>query len=277
MRQWTAALAAWLLALGGAVAAAPAAAAAAAPVCTATSGVLVVVDFGSLGGGVVRRCLGTPPDTGYDALRAAGFRTAGTVHDGPAFVCRIDDRPSPAVEPCTDTPPTTAYWSYWDGNVGTNRWEYSNEGAMSAAPRAGQVEGWSFGSGQPPHPAVTALIAPAGRARPQGGAAGPDAPSGPAAGESAPPQQVPAGAQPPPRSSGVAAPEAQAPSASATAAAGSSRPSAAGSAPEPAAAASENTGTTGFPTLPAVAFGAIWLLGIAAAVLVRRRRKREAG
>ncbi|WP_202508157.1 hypothetical protein, partial [Amycolatopsis rubida] len=171
MRRWTAALAAGLLALGGAVAAAPVAAAA--PACTTTSGVLVVVDFGSLGGGVVQRCLGTPPDTGYDALRAAGFRTAGTVHDGPAFVCRIDDRPSPAVEPCTDTPPTTAYWSYWDGNAGTNRWEYSNEGAMSATPRAGQIEGWSFGSGQPPHPAVTALIAPPGQPRPQGGAAGP--------------------------------------------------------------------------------------------------------
>lgn len=276
MRRWAAALAAGVLAMAGAAVAAPAVGAA--PACTATSGVLVVVDFGSLGGGVVQRCLGMPPDTGYDALRAAGFRTAGTVHDGPAFVCRIDDRPSPAVEPCTDTPPTTAYWSYWDGNVGTNRWEYSNEGAMSATPKAGQVEGWSFGSGQPPHPAVTALIAPAGQPRPQGGAAGPDAPSGPAAGDSAPPQQAPTGAQPPPRSSGVAVPGQQPPAASATAptSATSSQPSV-GSAPEPAAAASENAGTTGFPTLPVVAFGAIWVLGILAAILVRRRRKREAG
>ncbi len=267
-------LPAGFLAMGGAVVAAPVVAAA--PACTATSGVLVVVDFGSLGGGVVQRCLGTPPETGYDALRAAGFRTAGTVHDGPAFVCRIDDRPSPAVEPCTDTPPTTAYWSYWDGNVGTNRWEYSNEGAMSATPRAGQVEGWSFGSGQPPHSAVTALVAPAGQPRPQGGVVGPGAQNGPPTGDSAPLQQASAGAQPP-RSSGAIAPsEPPSMQANVSAPAESSRPSGSSSAPEPAAAASDAVATTGFPTLPVVAFGAIWLLGILAAIVVRRRRKRAA-
>ncbi|MFB9930007.1 hypothetical protein ACFORO_33015 [Amycolatopsis halotolerans] len=271
MRRLIAALAAGFMAMGGI--AAPAAVAA--PACTATSGVLVVVDFGSLGGGVVQRCLGTPPESGYDALRAAGFRTAGTVHDGPAFVCRIDDRPSPSVEPCTDTPPTTAYWSYWDGNAGTNRWEYSNEGAMSATPRAGQVEGWSFGDGKPPSPAVAALIAPAGPAHQQGGVAGPN-PT--AAGDSAPSPQTPGGTQLPPKSSGAAAPGEPPPSAPANApvSTGSSRPSAASSAPEPAAAASETAGTSGFPMLPVVAFGAIWLLGVLAAVLVRRRRRREA-
>ncbi|MFD2474743.1 hypothetical protein [Amycolatopsis silviterrae] len=272
MRRLLLLLAAGFLAMG--VVAAPAAVAA--PACTATSGVLVVVDFGSLGGGVVQRCLGSPPESGYDALRTAGFRTAGTVHDGPAFVCRIDDRPSPSAEPCTDTPPVTAYWSYWEGNVGTNRWEYSNEGAMSATPRAGQVEGWSFGDGKPPRPAVAALIASPGPARPQGGVVAPGAPdNGPVAGDSAPSQQAPPGAQPP-RSSGAAAPGEPQPSAPANAPAppGSARPT--GRASEPVSAAADTAGASGFPTLPVVAFGAIWLLGILAAIVVRRRRKRAA-
>ena len=53
------------------------------------------------------------PSTGYDALQAAGFITAGDDHDGPAFICRIglaaegtsSFEPTPAQDPCIVTPP----------------------------------------------------------------------------------------------------------------------------------------------------------------------------
>ncbi|MFF8716556.1 hypothetical protein ACF07T_34765 [Streptomyces sp. NPDC015184] len=64
--------------------------AAAAPIgdCTATEGAVVAVDFEPLGGKVERGC-DSSPTTGYELLHEGGFTTAGTEHDGPAFICRI--------------------------------------------------------------------------------------------------------------------------------------------------------------------------------------------
>src|ERR1700727_1278664 len=80
--------------------------------CSTTTGVIVAVDFAPWGGNIVRGCDATVT-TGYDALQAAGFTTAGDEHDGPAFICRINDDPPPSQDPCIVTPSTNAYWSYW--------------------------------------------------------------------------------------------------------------------------------------------------------------------
>src|ERR1700722_16697859 len=56
--------------------------------CSTTTGVIVAGDFSHWGGQVERGCDATLT-TGYDALHAAGFTTAGDNEDGPAFVCRI--------------------------------------------------------------------------------------------------------------------------------------------------------------------------------------------
>lgn len=113
--------------------------------CTTTVGEIVAVDFSPWGGDVVRGCDATLT-TGYAALQEAGFTTAGDEHDGPAFICRIDDFPTAAQDPCVNTPPATAYWSYWHADAGQNTWTYSTEGAMTYQPPAGSVDAWVYGS-----------------------------------------------------------------------------------------------------------------------------------
>jgi hypothetical protein len=120
--------------------------------------VIVAVDFAPWGGNIERGCDATLT-TGYDALYAAGFTTAGDEHDGPAFICRIDDDPPPSEDPCINTPPATAYWSYWHADAGQDTWTYSTLGAANYQPLPGSVDAWTFGStdlggtdGQPTFP-----------------------------------------------------------------------------------------------------------------------------
>jgi len=109
--------------------------------CTSTSGVIVAVDFAPWGGNIERGCDATLT-TGYDALQAAGFTTAGDEHDGPEFICRIDDDPPPSQDPCVNTPPATAYWSYWHADAGQDTWTYSTLGRPAISPcRAASTPG----------------------------------------------------------------------------------------------------------------------------------------
>jgi hypothetical protein len=146
-RRWLAtALAALAVSTASVVAdSAPASAAA----CSPGTGVTVVVDYGSLGGGVVVGCRLGDPSTGVQALQGAGFTVTGTTRWGLAFVCRINGKPTAAQDPCVNTPPTTAYWSYWHASPG-GTWTYSTTGASTYNPAQGTVEGWRFGSGQQP-------------------------------------------------------------------------------------------------------------------------------
>jgi hypothetical protein len=128
---------------GSALVAAPAQAAGTAGYCPDGNGVTVVVDFNDLGGGVVIRCAPGDQATGLDALKNAGFAVAGTVHDGPGFVCRIEGKPAVASEPCVKTPPLTAYWTYWHAPNG-GAWAYSQLGVANRKPPLGSFEGWSF-------------------------------------------------------------------------------------------------------------------------------------
>ncbi|MEU9336990.1 prenyltransferase/squalene oxidase repeat-containing protein [Streptomyces sp. NPDC048290] len=120
--------------------------------CTATKGAIVAVDFGPFGGEVERGC-DTSPTTGYDLLHEGGFSTAGTDHDGPAFICRIGygpfdsgtQYPTPDKESCVLTPPATAYWSYWVAEPGDDDWSYSQYGAMDRRLNDGDVDAWVFG------------------------------------------------------------------------------------------------------------------------------------
>jgi hypothetical protein len=125
------------------------AAAAAASSCSTSRGVLVLVDFRHFGGPITRGCA-VSPGTGYDALHAAGFTTDGTHHDGPGFICRINGKPTPAQDPCFNTPPSTAYWSYWHAKAGQSSWSYSTRGAQSYSPPPGSIDAWVFGGTSPP-------------------------------------------------------------------------------------------------------------------------------
>ena len=123
--------------------------------CSDAEGVTVVVDFGPLGGGVTVRCAPGAQASGLAALAAAGFAVEQPVST-PGFVCRIAGKPAPADESCIDTPPVTAYWSYWHADRGGS-WQLSATGA-SRQPPQGSVDGWSFAkdaaAGSPPPPSV---------------------------------------------------------------------------------------------------------------------------
>lgn len=124
--------------------------------CTATSGVVVAVDFGHWNGPVIRGC-GSTPTSGYQLVNQGGFGTTGTVHDGPGFVCRIrysgfssgTSYPTPAEVGCGSTPPASQAWSYWNANPGQSGWTLSPTGAASTSPVPGAAQAWTFGGGYP--------------------------------------------------------------------------------------------------------------------------------
>jgi hypothetical protein len=147
LRRCATALAVTILATAASAAAVPAPALAAP--CSGTSGVTVVVDFTALGGGVTVACALGDPNTGIAALQGGGFSVTGTKRWGLAFVCRINGLPAPAAEPCVNTPPATAYWSYWHAPAGGS-WTFSTVGATGYNPAPGTVEGWAFGAGTAP-------------------------------------------------------------------------------------------------------------------------------
>ncbi|MER6910227.1 hypothetical protein ABT354_00935 [Streptomyces sp. NPDC000594] len=148
--------------------------------CTTSSGVVLAVDLSRWGGPIMRSC-GTTPTTGYELLNQGGWRTTGTGHDGPAFICRIGysgfrngkQYPTPRDEDCVLTPPATAYWSYWHAGPGEDTWEYSRLGAMSYRPQPGSVDLWIFGAtdveGVRGRPTVTPDQLRAHNTRPSGG------------------------------------------------------------------------------------------------------------
>ena len=120
--------------------------------CTATSGVLVAVDFGHWGGPLLRAC-GATPTSGFALLNEGGWRTTGTEHDGPGFICRIGyagfrrgaQFPTARQDACVLTPPADAYWACWHAGPGQDTWSYSQAGALAYHPAPGSVELWIFG------------------------------------------------------------------------------------------------------------------------------------
>jgi hypothetical protein len=130
----------------------PGARAGAAPVsaCTAQSGVLVIVDFAGFGGDIERGCDPGQPATALEAIHTAGFATAGTARYGDAFVCRIDGRPSPAKEACTDTPPASSSWAFYFARPTDRAWTYSAAGVLSYQPPPGTLIAFAFGNSAKP-------------------------------------------------------------------------------------------------------------------------------
>jgi hypothetical protein len=105
--------------------------------------VTVVVDFTHFRHGKVWVRCARNPKTGLAALRQAGFSYTFVAHQ-PGFICTINHRP----KPCNGAP-ASAYWAYWHAKH-HGKWKYSSLGAASYHPKAGQVEGWAFGSGKKP-------------------------------------------------------------------------------------------------------------------------------
>ncbi|MGW8489028.1 hypothetical protein [Streptomyces sp. NPDC055886] len=288
------------LGLAGAALLAPVGQASAAPQpigrCTTSSGVVLAVDFSHWGGPVYRSC-GTTPTTGYELLNQGGWRTTGTGHDGPAFICRIGysghqggkQYPTSQQEDCVLTPPASAYWSYWHADPGENTWEYSQLGAMSYKPRPGSVDLWIFGGtnieGTKGRPTVTPDQLRAHNSLPTGGDPAPRpkpepdparTTQRPAGGDDqAPP---PPSAKPPKKPSESASPSASAtpspsPSASVTTGAAVAAPEKPAKVVEaaPAADAEHDSGSI----VPVAATAGLVVVIGGAAVFAAKRRRRE--
>ncbi|WBB80388.1 hypothetical protein O7606_03130 [Micromonospora sp. WMMD882] len=170
----------------------PAVAAGSAGYCPDASGVTVVVDFNELGGGTVVRCARGEQATGLAALKNAGFQVAGTLRWGEGFVCRIDGKPSAAAERCVDTPPASAYWSYWHAPDGGG-WTYSDKGVANRRPSPGGFEGWSFSLNRSADDAPRPGVAPLRPTPPA-----PPPPPPPTGGGPVVPKPPPADGKPPP-------------------------------------------------------------------------------
>ena len=132
--------------------------------CPGTTGVTVVVDYQALGGGIVVRCAGGSPSTGFAALKKAGFAVE-EVSGMPGFLCRIDGHPGLEREDCIGTPPGSAYWSYWHASRG-GTWKVSAEGGGTRTPPPGSVEGWSFSDDGSPGAASPPGIDPPAKPKP---------------------------------------------------------------------------------------------------------------
>ncbi|MEJ2856215.1 MULTISPECIES: hypothetical protein [unclassified Saccharothrix] len=267
-----------LLALGLVLLGAPVPASAA----SECAGVTVVVDFGSLGGGVRTGCAGGDPGSGLAALGGAGF-AFDLASRQPGFVCRINGVPTS--DPCFNAAPNTAYWSYWHGTAGGS-WSYSSAGASAYDPAPGSVEGWAFGAGGQPGiapPAPAPQPQPQPQPQPPAPAPGQPAPGQPTSGQPAAGQPAPG--QPAP---GQTAPSQTASSQAGDSSTGSSAPATGESVPSSGAApTTESTASVvpagqaredrGVPVGLIVGLAVMAALGAAGWWIARRRAESESG
>lgn len=106
--------------------------------CVGDEGVSVVVDFTDLGGGIEVGCAEGAPDSGREALEAAGFAPEDSM---PGMICAIDSQPDPCPEEFDGN-----FWSYWHAADGD--WESYMVGADEAEPAPGDIEGWRYSTGE---------------------------------------------------------------------------------------------------------------------------------
>jgi hypothetical protein len=107
----------------------------------------LVVRFGN--GSFVTRCIefGESEMSGYDALIRSGLDVVAAFDSGiGAAVCKIEDDGCPLEDCLTCDAPN--YWSYW--HLSNGAWNYSPAGGSSYKVQDGDVEGWSWGTGDPP-------------------------------------------------------------------------------------------------------------------------------
>ena len=115
--------------------------------CSSDSGVTVVVDFNDLRGNDLEQACVADQGTAGDLFVAAGHDLENV--SGQAFVCRVDDLPSPEDQSCTRTPPSNAYWGLWWSDGTNGAWTYASQGTYQLdVPDGGAVAfSWNGSSG----------------------------------------------------------------------------------------------------------------------------------
>lgn len=109
-------------------------------------GISLTVDFGSKAESpTITRCVKNFTGTSWDIFKIADLKITGTQKYPVGFVCRIEDFPDEAQEPCQDTPkPSVGSWSYFNAQPGDSDWKYSTWGAATHRPLCGSAEAWVF-------------------------------------------------------------------------------------------------------------------------------------
>jgi hypothetical protein len=123
----------------------------------------------SANGTVVRKVVTFRSDSigGLEALRSAGFDPVVYGFSGlGAAICALHVPPQgpvigcPADNTCL-TCASPIYWSYHEAPSGTSTFHISRAGASNTRVRDGDVEGWKWGSGDPPpYTSVASLTGP---------------------------------------------------------------------------------------------------------------------
>jgi len=107
----------------------------------------LVIRHGS--GTIITRCVEFSGSeiSGYDLLMRSGLDIVADFGSGMgAAICSIEGEGCPVNECLTCATPD--YWSYWRLTDGA--WSYYQAGASTSTVRDGDVEGWSWGSGDSP-------------------------------------------------------------------------------------------------------------------------------
>jgi hypothetical protein len=162
----------------------------------------------SANGTVVRRVVTFTADSvsGLEALRAAGFDPVVYGFSGlGAAICALHvPLQGPVVGCPADNSCLTCaspnYWAYFEAGSGTSTFQTSRAGASSTRVHDGDVEGWKWGSGDPPPYTSVAALTATTSGSPAVGAPPPSAPGGGASGSA---RTGPGGAAPPPRTGGA--------------------------------------------------------------------------
>ena len=117
--------------------------AAQAAACSGTSGVTVVIDYGS---STTTSCASGDPSSAMAALKAVATVVSPQRYPG-TVVCRING--NPASDPCIQMPPASAYWAFYHAPRGGS-WTYSQVGVAGYNPAPGTAVGFAFGAGATP-------------------------------------------------------------------------------------------------------------------------------
>jgi hypothetical protein len=108
-------------------------------------GTSLVVDFGTnQKGPLIEKCVEDFSGYSWDLFEVADIEVAGTEKYPVGFVCRIENFPNEASEPCKDTPGIkNGSWAYFLTDE-TGAWKYSPIGASTHKAKCGVSEGWRF-------------------------------------------------------------------------------------------------------------------------------------
>jgi LPXTG-motif cell wall-anchored protein len=280
MRRLAQVLAAAALVAGGLTLTGGAAEAAA---CSGTSGVTVVIDFGS---STSTRCA-PESSTAIAALKSVAAVTPVPMY-GDGVVCKIDGIPES--QTCQRMPPASAYWAFFHAPRGGS-WTYSSNGVASYDPPSGSVIGFAFGSGgapsTPPPAAAASTPKPSPKPSPSSTSSKPRATSTSTSTAARPRATTPAPARssvtvlpngatttvPATRGGPTTTRPAEA-STTATVPPNGTNTTDSGELARAATASSEPTGT-GSPTTLLAGAGLVALVGAAAAYLAVRRRRAQ--